>query len=184
VQEAFDLYHKAVKAMREIIDSEDDSDWLDAAAVLVVKSFARLAKQCHTASKQAADGGNALRDACEEIRRLVNSCVRHDRVQHPTIAVVAASALRKSLRHATHVPTPPGKRSMAPWRNTSILQVHLLLVSTVVLYKLFHRLGAIFLMKDLSDPVEKADPAQLSRCPAGELCSYRFFHGMLFVRSS
>lgn len=62
------------------------------------------------------------------------------------------------------------------------MQVHLLLVSTVILYKFYHRMGAIFLMKDLSDPIEKADVRALAACPAGELCSYRFFHGILFVR--
>lgn len=64
----------------------------------------------------------------------------------------------------------------------AFVQVHLLLVSTVILYKFYHRMGAIFLMKDLSDPVEKADKQALAACPPGELCSYRFFHGMLFVR--
>jgi hypothetical protein len=69
------------------------------------------------------------------------------------------------------------------------MQVHLLLVSTVILYKFYHRLGAIFLMKDLKDPIERVEKAAslapvLAACPAGEMCSYRFFHGMLFVRTS
>lgn len=49
-------------------------------------------------------------------------------------------------------------------------------------------MGAIFLMKDLKDPIERVEKAGalapiLSACPPGELCSYRFFHGMLFVRT-
>jgi hypothetical protein len=39
------------------------------------------------------------------------------------------------------------------------MQVHLLLVSTVILYKFYHRLGAIFLMKDLKDPIERVEKA-------------------------
>lgn len=61
-------------------------------------------------------------------------------------------------------------------------QVLMMLTCTVLLYKLYHRLGSVFLMKDLAEPVSKADPAAVAACPAGELAAFRFFHGMLLVR--
>ena len=60
----------------------------------------------------------------------------------------------------------------------------MLVTGTVVLYKMFHRIGAIFLMKDLSEPIRKVDPADVARCPPGELAAFYFFHGMLLVRST
>ena len=57
----------------------------------------------------------------------------------------------------------------------------MMLTCTVLLYKLYHRLGSIFLMKDLAEPVSKADTAAVARCPPGELAAFRFFHGMLLV---
>lgn len=81
LQDAFDLYHKAVQTFRSIMDSDDNSEWLEPSAILVVKSFAFLAKQSHNAARNAPEGSEVLRNACEEIRRLVNSCVRHDKVR-------------------------------------------------------------------------------------------------------
>ena len=81
LQDAFDLYHKAMQTFRSIMDSDDSADWLDSSAIVVVKSFALLAKQGHIAASKSPEGSKVLRDACEEIRRLVNSSVRHDRVR-------------------------------------------------------------------------------------------------------
>lgn len=67
-----------------MMDSDDNSEWLESSAILVVKSFAFLAKQCYNAAGNVTEGSKVLRDACEEIRRLVNSCVRHDRVRNLT----------------------------------------------------------------------------------------------------
>eukprot|EP00892_Ulva_mutabilis_P003128 jgi/Ulvmu1/12816/UM097_0045.1 len=145
--EAFESYAKAMPALRAIID-DDGSAWAEQALVTAVKTFANLAKRIHGQTRAAATdaeraqhvqrGRSALRDACEEIRRIVNHCVRHERVL-------------------------------------------MLLACTVLLYKLYHRLGSIFLMKDLAEPVSKADTAAVTRCPPGELAAFRFFHGMLLT---
>lgn len=66
------------------MDSDDSAEWLESSAILVIKSFAFLAKQGHIAASKSPEGSTVLRDACEEVRRLVNSCVRHDRVRDPS----------------------------------------------------------------------------------------------------
>lgn len=65
------------------MDSDDSAEWLEPCAILIVKTFAALAKQGHSAGSNAPEGSKVLRNACEEIRRLVNSCVRHDKVWPP-----------------------------------------------------------------------------------------------------
>ena len=56
-----------------------------------------------------------------------------------------------------------------------------LLALTVQIYKLYFSMSAVFLMKDLHLQLEGFE-SELKLCPVGDLCSYKFFRGMLEVR--
>jgi hypothetical protein len=88
LQEAFDRYLKAISKLRNVMDADDTSEWLEPVAIKVVKTFAFLSKQSHI-----TEGSQVLRDACEEIRRLVNSCVRHDTVRSRCLTLMTIQKL-------------------------------------------------------------------------------------------
>ena len=56
----------------------------------------------------------------------------------------------------------------------------MLLALTVQIYKLYFSMSAVFLMKDLHLQLEGFE-SELKLCPVGDLCSYKFFRGMLEV---